>query len=365
KKIFKDFFTFRWARGQRSWLDLHNLASVATLPFQFMITYSGLLFTLGLFWMPFVALGGYGFDFGRLQEVASELDGAQLERANEPAPLYPLLTLAQRAEDEWGPNQIGYMRVDYPGDANSKVIIGRNGIGRAARDTMSFSGVSGEPLAGGDEFFLNDNPAFGVANVMFMLHEGLFADYVLRWIYFLSGLLGTVMIATGAIYWIEKRRPKDARDPGKWSFRAVERANVATIAGLIAAVGIYLWANRLLPVELDNRADWEVHCMFLTWLLLFLHAAVRPPRKAWYEQSLLVAVVFLTLPVVNAMTSDVGLLNTLTAGNWVLAGVDLTAIVTGCAALLVARALKQPAGLVAEETSVVQADLIGQPGTGG
>ncbi|MEM7020934.1 MAG: PepSY-associated TM helix domain-containing protein, partial [Pseudomonadota bacterium] len=34
KKIFKDFFTFRASKGQRSWLDMHNLLSVSTLPFQ-------------------------------------------------------------------------------------------------------------------------------------------------------------------------------------------------------------------------------------------------------------------------------------------------------------------------------------------
>ncbi|MEP5051166.1 MAG: PepSY-associated TM helix domain-containing protein, partial [Alloalcanivorax venustensis] len=43
KKIFKDFFTFRPGKGQRSWLDSHNATAVLALPFHFMITYSGLL----------------------------------------------------------------------------------------------------------------------------------------------------------------------------------------------------------------------------------------------------------------------------------------------------------------------------------
>ena len=42
-KIFKDFFTFRPGKGQRSWLDSHNATAVLALPFHFMITYSGLL----------------------------------------------------------------------------------------------------------------------------------------------------------------------------------------------------------------------------------------------------------------------------------------------------------------------------------
>ena len=42
KKIFKDFFTFRPAKGQRSWLDGHNASAVLLLPFHLMITYTGL-----------------------------------------------------------------------------------------------------------------------------------------------------------------------------------------------------------------------------------------------------------------------------------------------------------------------------------
>ncbi|MBC42009.1 MAG: hypothetical protein CML19_07240, partial [Pusillimonas sp.] len=43
KKIFADFFTFRPRKGQRSWMDAHNALGVLSLPFHFMITYSGLL----------------------------------------------------------------------------------------------------------------------------------------------------------------------------------------------------------------------------------------------------------------------------------------------------------------------------------
>ncbi|WP_288689043.1 PepSY-associated TM helix domain-containing protein, partial [uncultured Acinetobacter sp.] len=46
KKIFKDFFTFRSGKGQRSWLDAHNATAVFALPFHIMITFSGLLLLL-------------------------------------------------------------------------------------------------------------------------------------------------------------------------------------------------------------------------------------------------------------------------------------------------------------------------------
>lgn len=38
----------------------------------------------------------------------------------------------------------------------------------------------------------------------------------------------------------------------------VEKLNIATIAGLPFAIAMYFWANRLIPVPFDGRADWEV-----------------------------------------------------------------------------------------------------------
>lgn len=357
KKIFKDFFTLRWAKGQRTWLDLHNVASVATLPFQFMITYSGLLFTLSLLWMPLVVVGGYGFEVDRIKQVVESIQGESIDRANIPANQFPLVDLANQAELAWGKDRIAYIRVDYPGDANSRVTIGREGFGRANRDSITFDGVSGVPIDDESRGSLDNNAAFAVANVMLSFHEGTFANYVLRWLYFLSGLLGTVMIGTGAIYWVEKRRPKSSDNPGTESFRAVERANVATIAGLIAAVGLYFMANRLLPVDFPQRADWEVHCMFLAWLALFVHSALRPPLVAWREQCSIIAIIFLALPVVNELTTDVGLLQTLDAGNWRLAGFDITAIVTGLAAAVIAyriNVLREPTERKAASNQIQQ-----------
>lgn len=59
RKIFKDFFTFRSKKGPRSWLDMHNLLSVAALPFHLMITYSGLIFFVFTY-MPLVISSSYG-----------------------------------------------------------------------------------------------------------------------------------------------------------------------------------------------------------------------------------------------------------------------------------------------------------------
>jgi uncharacterized iron-regulated membrane protein len=92
---------------------------------------------------------------------------------------------------------------------------------------------------------------------MIGLHAGRYAKSLLRWLYFVSGLGGAIMVATGLVLWTVKRRNRLA-DPlaPHFGFRLVERLNIAFIAGLPAGIAVYFLANRLLPPRLAQRADW-------------------------------------------------------------------------------------------------------------
>jgi len=88
------------------------------------------------------------------------------------------------------------------------------------------------------------------------LHEVKFADPAVRWLYFICGLAGSAMMATGAILFMVKRRQKSLREFGRATpqvYRLIEILNVAAIAGLALACVAYLWGNRLLPLALDER----------------------------------------------------------------------------------------------------------------
>ncbi|MCH8506366.1 MAG: hypothetical protein LAT50_18915, partial [Ectothiorhodospiraceae bacterium] len=101
------------------------------------------------------------------------------------------------------------------------------------------------------------------------------------------------------------------------------------VAGLLTAVAAYFWATRLLPVEFAQREAWEVHSMFLTWFMLLILSVARPPARSWPEQFALAAVAFALLPVLTLFTSDRHLGRSLPAGDWPLAGFDLTVLGLG------------------------------------
>ncbi|RQO36999.1 peptidase [Herminiimonas sp. KBW02] len=366
KKIFKDFFTFRPAKGQRSWLDAHNIISVMALPFFVMITYSGLVFFM-FNYMPLGVTAIYGAEKEGRDQFFKELY-PQRNNAKKgpvvPATLTPLAPLLVAAEKEWGAGQVQRFNISRPYDARSEVTVARRSGGDIGNTpALRFNGVSGAKV----EAEAPESGSRAFQSVILGLHEGRFAGPLLRWIYLISGLLGASMIATGLVLWTVKRKVKQdklikAGQRREFGFRLVECLNIGTIAGLSTAVAVYFWANRLIPADFAGRREWEVHAMFIAWGLALLYPAFRPALRAWVEELSLAAAAFLLLPLLNAVTTERHLGVTLPAGDWVLAGFDLTMLALGVffalAARKVQRKLKsQPAQVRPARTASAAAGL--------
>ncbi|WP_083745136.1 PepSY domain-containing protein [Variovorax sp. KK3] len=322
KKIFTDFFTFRWAKGQRSWLDAHNALSVFGLPFHLMITYTGLV-TLMALYMPWGEKAAFKTPQER-QQLTTQLSAfiQPGKPSGKEAALAPIDDIVRQAQARWGRDNIARVTITLPGDAASRVAVSRGEPGRTSMSPqyMMFEGTTGKLLETRDSV----GPAAETRGVMYALHLGRFGDTVARWLYFIVSLAGTAMVGTGLVMWTVKRRQR-MPDPTRphFGFRLVEKLNIAAIAGLTIAMAAFLWSNRLLPTGMAQRADWEIHVFFIAWGAALLHAVLRPARKAWVEQLWAGAAVLALLPVLNMVTTDRPLWRSLAEGDWIFAGIDL------------------------------------------
>ena len=323
KKIFIDFFTFRWGKGQRSWLDAHNVLSVFGLPFHLMITYSGLV-TLMLLYMPWGSDATFKTPPER-QALFAEMGSfvPPGKPSGRSAALSPVADMVRQAQARWGRDMVGQVVVNNPGDAAARVVVTRVASARVSVSPryLVFDGTSGQIIQAKDEV----GPAAETRGVLYALHEGRYADITLRWLYFLVSLAGTAMVGTGLVLWTVKRRAK-LPDPEKpyFGFRLVERLNIASIAGLSIAIAAFLWANRLLPFGMEQRAEWEIHILFIVWALTLVHAIARPAKRAWVEQLWFAAGLLVLLPVLSAVVTDRPLWRSLAERDWVFAGFELT-----------------------------------------
>ncbi|RRS09763.1 PepSY domain-containing protein [Pseudoalteromonas sp. J010] len=336
KRIFKDLFQFRSKKGLRSWLDAHNVSSVIALPFHIMITYTGLV-TLIFMLLPQPA-----------QQRYEDKQTLRAERypllATAPATGQPLQELAlNKVLDHYYTNSgnapLRRIVISSPNDASATIKLYAN-AGRAVQDdppSWMYNAASGELLKTHN---VNLSGAENLYGGMIALHTGRLAEPTLRWLYFIAGLAGCVMIATGAVMWAKRLRQKLKRDekPG-FGLKLVESLNLGTIMGLPAATAAFFYANRLLPTELVARADKEVLVFFIVWAIVAIAACYKSDRLAWQLTAKVNALAWAGLPVVSMLTIEGNLVSYLIHKQWVLFGFDALAIGIAVSFLVQARKL--------------------------
>ena len=382
KKIFKDFFTFRSGKGQRSWLDAHNATAVFALPFHIMITFSGLLLLLftimpwgieriydnrGQFLQeqnralveekkseqannqnersepsgnPERAAKSESPTQGGIQQARgnhadqqnrSEGRGERKKRDDKPvvaAPLTNLAPIVMAVQKEWKTNPISTISIIAPNTDQAKIELralhGESVAYRNVYASKQFDGVSGKDLTDESAKLKNPSVPMGIYNVVTTLHEARGVDLALRWLLFISGIVGTLMVATGLILWCVKRAPQQQKQGYKsFGYRTVEVTNIAAIIGLPIACAAFFYANRFIPTSMEMRSNWEIRSFFIVWLITFIYPMFRTHRQAWLELLAVASALYALLPIVNFMTGGQPLWNTVAHGQWMIASFDI------------------------------------------
>ncbi|MBB6092541.1 putative iron-regulated membrane protein [Povalibacter uvarum] len=347
RKIFREFFTFRPNKqAQRSALDLHNLTGVVALPFHFFFALTGLI----VFASIYLPVGETMFEDVALKQAQEEAaaTGLAFDPAGVPAPLASVDAMVVEAKRRWAARdmtgEVGFLAVNHIGDANSYVSIYRAGTDRV---TLTGQGIHFKGSTG--EIIREDPPPSaveGVTDFMTGLHLQHFKHWMLRWLYVLGGLAGCVCIATGFIFFVEKRKRAHAKS-GSSGARWADAVAVSTVTGIVIAAAGMLVGNRLLPTDLPDRGFWEESVFWLSWLAAFVHAAIRsaPVQQArispaWREQCWAIAVLAVGAVVLNWITTGDHLLKTLGEAYWPVAGFDLALLAAAALAVFAARRLR-------------------------
>jgi len=245
------------------------------------------------------------------------------------APIGPMLAEAAR---QWPENGVGSITVNNPNTPKMTVDMREGGgssfVNRGQTRTLQFDGVTGA-LRDGPGTATSPSFARATYNVVTGIHMARGADSVMRWLLFLSGVVGTFMAASGMVLYVVKRLPERKKlGYTPLGHKFVEVLNVGAIAGLSVATAVYFWANRLIPAGMEARSDWEIRCFFTAWLLCLLHPLLRVratgvQRRTWLEQMAVAAVLFALLPILNPLTGGASLASSIPNGQWLIAGFDL------------------------------------------
>lgn len=321
RKIFADFFAFRiQKKPRRAILDLHNLTGVLALPFHIAISLSGLIVLYAIYFPS-----GWQVAYADRATFHQEAFGAYSRpKVNEPGQLASLDAMAHEARRLWDGDELRSLSVWHPGDAASYVQIGRSfedGVTLDA-DVASFDGTTGVLLHRRTEPRLVKTAQRFITG----LHLIQFRHWTLRWLYFVLGLSGCVLIATGYLFWLETRRKRHTQ-LGLRGARIVEGLAIGSVSGIVVATLTFFVVNRLLPLGATfqgiERYALEIWAFYLAWLVTFLHAWLRPVQ-AWVEQCWTIAALAVAAVLLNWITTGDHLAHSLGQRHlWAIAGMDL------------------------------------------
>lgn len=343
RKIIAEFFVFRPQRkARRATLDLHNLTSLVGLPFYFMISFSGLLI-FALNYLPWAS--GEPFN-GDSDALYAELSGAYQpgERTGRAAPLASLDAMKAEAERLWSeaegrPVETNIVRVLNHGD-ESAVVYFRNTFPKdrvvLSKYVAVFDGPSGKLIRNFARPPINEAKGWVEG-----AHFAQVDHWPLRWLYFLGGLAGCTMIATGSLFWLRARERR--HEPGGLGFRVMEALTIAGTTGIIAATGAFLVVNRVLPLDAGklglDRAGLEIAAFWAVWVATLVHAAGLR-SAAWAQQCWLIAGLAIAAVALNAATTGHNIIAAATASLWSIAIMDTVLVAVALVALWAALRLQ-------------------------
>lgn len=352
RKIFREFFTFRPKKHtQRSTLDLHNLTGVVALPFHFFFAFTGLVIFAGIY-LPVDSK----YMLKPLHDAHEVAEAARTGLPHKPAgvtaPMASVDAMVAEAKRRWAardmPGEVGYLTIHHVGDQNGYVSIFRAGSDRVALvgEGIHFQASSGKLIR-------EDPPRSVVSSVnefLTGLHLQHFEHWLLRWFYVFGGLAGAVCIATGFIFFVEKRKKQHAAK-GVAGSRVVDALAVTTVTGMLIAATAMLVVNRLLPADMAGKGDWEKFSFWAAWVLAMGHAFWRTApvlqaqiAPAWREQCWAVGTLAVMAVLLNWVTTGDHLLQTVgltgAGAYWPVAGVDLSLLTAASVAVLAARKMR-------------------------
>ena len=295
KKIFTDFFTLRAFKGQRSYLDFHNVSSVIALPFFLTITFTG----LAIFFYIALPSGMKKLypdnPFQYFEDIRTVRPSEQPIAAVK-ASMQPIQYFIDATKQSWGTTEIASITLKNPNTTLAEITLVEKKDQSITQHQaqMVFNAATATVLKNQR----NESPVATIHSGMYGLHMAHFAEPILRLALFFSGLLGCAMIASGLLLWSLKRNLQRKSQQFHFGHYLVHRLNIAIIIGLPIAMLSYLYSNRLfhLPVSMPN---YEIYNFFAMWLLCFILGCLTPQSQLWKSQLKILMTFAFFLPLLN------------------------------------------------------------------
>lgn len=287
---FKDLFTLRKGENRkRFWLDFHNVLGISSLPFHIVIALTSFVFAY------------HDPIYGAMQHWIYD-EHSMFERGT-PADIKPMSELASIATLEHSLHQIEpdiqieemqFMRLGTPG---AMVRIGGVLDGEITRGAKYIYTAS-NPFTGEvtqEKMLPNKGDKYSkFVFSMFTLHVGSYGGSLIRWVYFLLAITGSIIFITGNILWIEARQRKERKNQPivkqKRSNIIMARLTVGAGVGTLLGITLALITAKHLSHTQHDILFWQKSMYYAGFLGAMAWAFIRKPIIAAKELTLITTI---------------------------------------------------------------------------
>ena len=321
KHLFKDLFVPpRFSSLLLNRRDRHILAGSWSLPFGFLLAFTGAFFSFaGAIGLPVVAMVAFGGDQVKMIETVI---GAPVAEDPRPAPVANLDAILKQSAAEAGSKPLSIV-VNHWGRMDANVLVRHDPPEEALRGVnQMFNGVSGEYL--GVKPDIGTEPSVGntVIGLMGPLHFGNFGGVLSKSVWFALGLAMCYVTLTGLQLWTQRR----AEQPNwAWMSRAVTTVGIGTAVALVGAA----WAFFIM-LPFGAASFWTpAGFLIVSAAAIACGAFIRDQRLLSQLLSYALAVGMVLTPMIRMAFGAPGWGSLFSQGQAVVIGMDLAMIIGG------------------------------------
>ena len=336
-KIVSNFFIFRpFNKWKTVWTDMHTALGVIGFPFQLVYAITGVFLILNsVLAIPFEKIL-YKGDSEKMYTELAYNHSKKLEYSYSELEFIPKVEkYVNEVGKKWPESKLTRITVHNYGDANMQIVLesrplyaqyfpGYGIYNVRVKDSQVIEEKS--PIQ--DATFVDH-----VKSLLYRLHFGDYAGYPLKFLSFIMGVLGCLVISSGIMIWLV------ARD--KNNVKPVKRKFNFWLANVYLAICLSMFpttAITFIAVKMGKQVDqvYIYKVYFWTWLILSTYYILRKNLNRTNRETLFLgSITGICVPIANGVYSGDWIWKSFSEGKIDLFVVDLLWVMIGLIGLII------------------------------
>ncbi|MEM9936260.1 MAG: PepSY domain-containing protein, partial [Bacteroidota bacterium] len=336
RNLLTKFYSFiKEGKWKLIWTNAHTVLGVIGLPFQVMYAITGAFFgLLVLILLPAVFLK---YD-GDVEKVYGKIIPFYGVEVNEEAPAsdnYTIIDLFKQVKADYPDHTFTRTQILNYGKEDALILFALDDAEEIhAAGSIVMNMKSGEVVEKYSQFPQKRTYSYAVVDYIFKLHFASFGGFFMKLVYFVMAMITAFMIISGVLLWREARNNNRYTYKQKLFHHRVTKAYLAICLGLFPAFGVLFLANKLVPWEMEGRAELVEQIFLLGWLLLTIMGLFWNKYSQQNRNYLIIGgVLSILIPIANGVMTGGWIWNMWGPYPWV-AYVDMFWLFAGLTALL-------------------------------